>query len=306
MTGIPGSVLVGGRTSGTPQVFGILPDPAQTVVSVFGPSSEWTNLSDMEFDRSGRLLFGDEDGANGRVFAAADAGEVPTELFAVSGRLAGLEVDAAGRIYTSTFDGRVRIHASDGSVISDPYLAGLGDRILPIAVGPGGPWGTDLYTVNQHSGELIRADAFADTTVVGTGFGGFLIDFEFGPDEALYVSDLGLGRIWRIAPEQTTAVQELPGGAASQPGLRIDHANPARPPVAFRYATAAPGRARLQIYDIHGRWVRILADAAAGPGVHAADWDGRDAGGRTVPAGTYFCRLDANLATRTSKVLVMW
>ena len=50
MTGAPGSVLVGGRTGGTPQIFGILPDPPQTVVSVFGPSSEWTNIGDMEFD----------------------------------------------------------------------------------------------------------------------------------------------------------------------------------------------------------------------------------------------------------------
>jgi hypothetical protein len=299
MTGVPGSLLVGGRSGGTPLLFGILNDPAQTVVTVFGPSG-WTNLSDMEFDPSGRLLFGDENGTTGRVFAASNPNQPPVVLFAVTGRVAGLEVDAAGRIYTSTFDGRVRIHAADGSVVSDPFLSGLGNRLLPIALGPGGPWGTDLYTVNQVTGQLIRADAFADTTVIGTGFDGFLMDFEFGPDGALYVSDLGLGLIWRIA-FATTDVASAP----AEIGLRIEHPNPARPPFAIRYTLPASSRARLRIFDVQGRWIRTLVDGGSGAGVHVADWDGRDAGGQSVASGVYWCRLDVNLGSQSSKILLL-
>jgi sugar lactone lactonase YvrE len=307
MTGVPGSVLVGGRTGGVPQIFGILPDPPQTVVSVFGPSSQWTNIADMEFDGTGRLLFGDENGTSGRVLATSSPGETPAQLFAIAGRIAGLEVDAADRIYTSTFDGKVRLHGADGSVISDPFLSGLGNRILPIAVGPGGPWGTDLYTVNQQTGELIRAATAGNPIVVGTGFSGFLIDFEFGPDGALYVSDLGLGTIWRIAPEATTAVLPLPGSfePAVSSRLRIEHQNPAWLPLAIRYELPATSRAQVRIYDIQGRWVRTLVDGETPAGAHAVEWDGRDDGGRVLPAGTYFFRLDANLATRTSKVLIL-
>ncbi len=307
MTGVAGSVLVGGRGGGAPQIWAILPDKMQSVVGVFGPSSAWTNISDMEFDGSGRFLFGDEDGHDGRVLVTSSPGEFPQELFAVDGRVAGLEVDAAGRIYTSTFDGMVRIHAPDGGVISDPLLAGLGDRILPIALGPGGPWGTDLYTVNQYTGELVRADMSADTTVVGTGFGGFLVDFEFGPDGALYVSDLGLGTIWRISPLQSTAVDALPAGPDPRPGpqLRVMHANPMRPPATLRYEVPVSGRALLEVYDVRGRVVRMLVSGWVGAGIHTASWDGRDAAGRRVPAGVYVYRLATDLDTRASKVVLV-
>jgi len=285
----PGAVLVGGRSGGIPQILAVLPDPAQTVVGIFGPSSEWTNLSDMEFDSSGRLLIGDEDGQGGRVLATSSPGEMPVPLFVVSGRVAGLAIDAEDRIYTSTFDGRILVHAPDGSTIADPLLSGLGTRILPIAVGPGGPWGTDLYTVDQHAGLLIRADMQADTTVAGTGFDGFLIDFEFGPDGALYVSDLGLGRIWRIAPLTTAAGDEAPAG----PRLRLHYANPARPPATIAYELPAAGQVMCRVYDVQGRCVRMLVHAEQPAGIHAAAWDGRDAGGRRVPAGFYVYRLDA-------------
>ncbi len=298
----PGAVLVGGRSGGLPEIWAILPDPAQTVVGVFGPSNEWTNISDMEFDSSGRLLFGDENGTTGRVLAA-EPGQAPAELFPVNGRVAALEVDAADRIYTSTFDGRVMIHAADGSVVADPFLEGLGDRILPIAIGKGGPWGTDLYTVNQHSGELIRADMTADTTVVGVGFDGFLADFEFGPDGALYVSDL-LGTIWRIAPEASTAIGGPDGGRA-QPRLVISHASPVRPPTAVTFGLPRAGRALLRVYDVRGRAVRTLIDGVIGAGDHAARWDGRDSAGHPVPAGIYFYRLEAGSEMRASRVLLL-
>ena len=271
--------------------------------------SGFTNLSDMEFDTGGRLLFGEENGQNGRVFATSSSNDAPTELFAVTGRLAGLEMDAEDRIYTSTFDGRVRVHAADGSVLHDPLLSGLGNRILPIGIGQGGAWGTDLYTVNQHTGELIRADLSGQFTVVGTGFDGILGDFEFGPDQALYVSDLALGLVWRIAFDGAAGIP-AEDGSASQVGLRIMHENPVRPPARVGYAIPASGEVRLRVYDIHGRWVRTLDHRQAAAGTHAAAWDGRDAAGRQAPAGTYFYRLDAhlgdaNLDTRTSKVLLL-
>ncbi len=308
MSGGAGAVLVGGRGSGGPELWAILPDAAETVVSVFGPPSDWTNLSDMEFDTGGRLLFGEENGQSGRVFVSSAPGDLPAELFQVSGRVAGLEVDAEDRIYTSTFDGRVRVHAADGSVLHDPLLSGLGNRILPIGIGQGGAWGTDLYTVNQHTGQLIRADLSGQITVVGTGFDGILGDFEFGPDHALYVSDLALGLVWRIAFDGTAGIPAAEA-SASQVGLRILHENPVRPPARVGYAIPASGEVRLRVYDIHGRWVRTLDHRQAVAGTHTAAWDGRDAAGRQAPAGTYFYRLDAhlgaNLDTRTSKVLLL-
>lgn len=81
--------------------------------------------------------------------------------------------------------------------------------------------------------------------------------------------------------------------------------NPARPPALIRYQLPAPARARLCIYDVRGRLVRMLADGPAGAGVHTAGWDGRDAGGRPVPAATYFLRLDADPGIETSRILLL-
>ena len=69
-----------------------------------------------------------------------------------------------------------------------------------IAVGPGsGAFGSDVYTVNNSNGELIRIDLAGNATVIGTGFDA-VRDLEFGPDGALYASEADNDRILRIAP----------------------------------------------------------------------------------------------------------
>jgi hypothetical protein len=158
--------------------------------------------------------------------------------------------------------------------------------------------------VNQNTGHLIRANASADTTVVGTGFNGFLMDFEFGPDGALYISDLGLGTIWRISRDQTSGVDEA-GGPASAAAMRIVHPNPFTPPAGLSFEIPASGHAARRVFDIQGRLVRTLVDGTSIMGVHATEWDGRDAAGLPVPAGIYFYRLESGMATRTSKVVLI-
>jgi hypothetical protein len=291
MTGVPGSVLVGGRDGGDAELFAILPDSAQTVQSVFPTAGDWTNLADMEFDGAGRLLFGDEDGVNGRVFVATDPVGPPVQLFAVGGRLAGLEVDPADRIYTSTFDGTVRLHDADGSVVADPFLDGLGGQILPIAFSRGGAWGVALYTVNQHTGELIRADATGDTVVVGRGFDGFLLDLEFGPDDALYVSDYQRDRIWRIALA-TTAAPALALAVPGRPRLHPVHPQPCRLPATIRFTVPGRSHVRLRLHDAVGRWIATLVDGVVEPGEHRHVWNGRRADGRQVAAGVYLYALE--------------
>jgi hypothetical protein len=68
--------------------------------------------------------------------------------------------------------------------------------------------------------------------------------------------------------------------------------NPFNPCTQLRAEVTRAGAARLAVFDLAGRCVRVLVDAsslAAGP--LAATWDGRDAAGRACPSGRYVARL---------------
>ena len=61
----------------------------------------------------------------------------------------------------------------------------------------------------------------------------------------------------------------------------------------------------LAVYDASGRLVRTLARETLPAGDHTTIWDGRDDRGSRVGAGTYFVRLEAGDATRTTKVVFL-
>ena len=48
----------------------------------------------------------------------------------------------------------------------------------------------------------------------------------------------------------------------------------------------------IEVFDAKGRLIRVLADDVRCPDLHVVNWDGRDASGRPVAAGTYFYRLN--------------
>jgi len=53
------------------------------------------------------------------------------------------------------------------------------------------------------------------------------------------------------------------------------------------------GAASLRIYDVSGREIRALVDGMTKAGRYQVVWDGQDAGGHRMPAGTYFYELNA-------------
>jgi len=60
----------------------------------------------------------------------------------------------------------------------------------------------------------------------------------------------------------------------------------------IRFHLPGPDRVTVTVFDLQGRRLRTLADAEAiSAGIHAVEWDGRDAGGRTVAEGIYFVRV---------------
>lgn len=61
--------------------------------------------------------------------------------------------------------------------------------------------------------------------------------------------------------------------------------------VRLTWQLAEPGPVRLVIYDLAGRPVRSWGVAQQSVGAHSIEWDGSGDNGRSLPAGSYFCRL---------------
>ena len=98
------------------------------------------------------------------------------------------------------------------------------------------------------------------------------------------------------------------GVTASNKGLVVPEAfilddafpNPAATQSSIRYHLRTDAPVRLEVFDVQGRKVQTLVDAATPAGTHTADWNARD-----LAAGTYMVRLtvDGNvIATKRATV----
>jgi hypothetical protein len=74
--------------------------------------------------------------------------------------------------------------------------------------------------------------------------------------------------------------------------------------VALRFTLPVAGRARLAVYDVTGRCVRILLAGSLAAGEHQARWEARDDGGRPIATGLYFVRLETAGGARSRRVVV--
>jgi hypothetical protein len=73
----------------------------------------------------------------------------------------------------------------------------------------------------------------------------------------------------------------------------------------IRFGLATPGDARIDIHDMTGRAVATFERRGLTAGWHAQAWDGRDHGGRPVPAGVYFARVAAGGIARSERMVVL-
>lgn len=123
------------------------------------------------------------------------------------------------------------------------------------------------------------------------GFSGTVqFRFRFGSNgevglEGWYIDDVQV-----IGRQDVSDIEE--GEALPlRPALQIGGPSPFRETTLIFYNVARPGHIDLAILDLQGRVVRHIERGYRGVGRHRVIWDGRDAGGREVPAGLYFYRL---------------
>lgn len=111
------------------------------------------------------------------------------------------------------------------------------------------------------------------------------------------------------SPISNVTVFTAPVLDAGDPGMRdlalaAPWPNPARERARVRLALPAAGRADVAVFDAAGRRVRTLWSGALEAGVHALEWDLRDARGGRAAAGIYFARAACATGTRVQRLVV--
>jgi hypothetical protein len=81
--------------------------------------------------------------------------------------------------------------------------------------------------------------------------------------------------------------------------------NPSSAGVTIPFELPQPSRARLEVYSVTEARLRVLLDADMPAGMHAFRWDGRDALGRPLPSGIYFCRLQAGSLRAARRMMLV-
>jgi hypothetical protein len=108
----------------------------------------------------------------------------------------------------------------------------------------------------------------------------------------------GHGTTWRSDVQALVTGVSEPAMGRSSLRLAIGP-NPAAGMTRLEWA-GLPGRqARVEILDLHGRRLRLVAEG----GVTSAIWDGRDDGGRRLPAGVYLARVESGEAAISRKLI---
>jgi hypothetical protein len=87
--------------------------------------------------------------------------------------------------------------------------------------------------------------------------------------------------------------------------LHQNSPNPFNPETTIRFELPAAMRAKLSIFDVHGRLVRKLIDKQFGEGASTAVWNGRDDKGVAVATGLYFYVLEAGGSRYQRKMVLL-
>ncbi len=162
--------------------------------------------------------------------------------------------------------------------------------------------GANVSEFTDRTAQLAPGGGLSIQSISGFGEDGF---------GELYVVDRGTsttGEVYKILPEVSATGESVLGRGAQEDGdVRIIgcRPNPATTRVELTVETTHPGHLVVELVDPQGRFVRRLASGAQGPGTRRLAWDGRDAGGRAVPAGVYFVRAGLDGQASTQPVTVV-
>jgi endonuclease I len=109
--------------------------------------------------------------------------------------------------------------------------------------------------------------------------------------------------VLRVFSPELTPVPDAEVLASIQ--LHQNVPNPFNPSTLISYELAEDGPVKLEIFDVAGRLVKVLAQEIQTQGSHQLNWYGRNQDGQMAATGVYFYRLTAEGESQTRRMLLV-
>jgi hypothetical protein len=137
-------------------------------------------------------------------------------------------------------------------------------------------------------------------TIMSEGLDDSLItSIAINPDNYLFCgTDASAVFRWDIG----TGIEEYT--ASSLSGIQV-FPNPTNRQTTVTYHIAFESDVSLSVYDVQGRLIRMLHRGRQTAGSHSVLWNGRDAHGKIVTPGVYFCKVSTDRGAWTEKLVLL-
>ena len=154
------------------------------------------------------------------------------------------------------------------------------------------------FSIAQVSGSPLVADS-ARAYVIAFDDAGATQDSTYEANLTVASADEALPGAAAQPDLMVTLTARVQSGPAAAPGpaapavtrLHAPAPNPLASASVVRFDLARPGRTRVEVFDLTGRRVALLADRDYPVGRYALSWSGRDDAGAEVGPAVYFVRL---------------
>ncbi len=193
-----------------------------------------------------------------------------------------------------TLDGVAGDAISDGLSLAISGGDGANNQDYPSDIDPADASGSVILTYDASRNGAIKVDTGV-YKVVYLAFG-----YE-GINNAADRSALMQGIIGWLSPVAAAAGDNIP----TKTMLVGNVPNPFNPMTEIKFNVGINSRVKLGVYDVKGHLVRHLDQGMLVAGEHSAVWNGLDNSGRTLPSGTYFCRVEGAGSSESVKMMLV-
>ncbi len=110
------------------------------------------------------------------------------------------------------------------------------------------------------------------------------------------------------APRYWDDPSAVPSGTVAMPAFRLlpNYPNPFNPHTTIRFTLSEENRVRLDVFDVRGKHIAVLADRRYDAGESYVTWNGRKTAGGAATSGVYFVRMRvADAFTKTRKIILL-
>lgn len=177
-----------------------------------------------------------------------------------------------------------------------------GEIVIAVEVSDGSSAIADAIVTITKNGEIIGQALSA-----GDGYANIAIDFTLADEFVVSVYKNGYAvESAVLAPEIVLDAEDETGTTLPEVfALHQNFPNPFNPVTTLRFDVPTSTRVVVEVYNVLGQLINVIADSYVGAGTHEVIWSGEDFAGRSVSSGVYFARMSSPGFSRAIKMSLL-